>query len=95
MSGVPQGGGLSPLIFIIYVADPEDWLIHSTASTYADDTETYVSGTILDEIISKLEEDGLNVLIYNVIYICYLRSTSSDNKCGTLTPVSYSAKHLQ
>ena len=63
-SGVPQGGILSPLLYIIYVADLEDWLIHSAASTYADDTETGVSGTDIEEIKAKLEEDGNNVLRY-------------------------------
>ena len=40
VSGVPQGGILSPLIYIGYVADLEDWLVHSEALTYADNTET-------------------------------------------------------
>ena len=63
-SGVPQGGILSPLLYILYVADLEEWLVHSKASTYADDTKTGVSGTNLDEIKKKLEEDGDNVLRY-------------------------------
>ena len=61
-SGVPQGGILSPLLYIMYVADLEDWLIHSTASTYADDTETAVFGEDVEQIKKKLEEDGQNVL---------------------------------
>jgi hypothetical protein len=61
-SGVPQGGILSPLLYIVYVADLEEWLIHSTASTYADDTETAVFGEDVEEIKTKLEEDGQGVL---------------------------------
>ena len=61
-SGVPQGGILSPLIYIIYVADLEDWLIHSSASTYADDTETSVTGQDIKTIITQLEEDAERVL---------------------------------
>ena len=38
--GVPQGGILSPILFVIYGADMELWLKHSTAFTYADDTSS-------------------------------------------------------
>ncbi len=38
VSGVPQGGILSPIIFIIYGADMEEWITHSSIYTYADDT---------------------------------------------------------
>ena len=48
----------------MYVSDLEEWLIHSTASTYADDTKTGVCGVDLEEIKRKLEEDGNNVLRY-------------------------------
>jgi hypothetical protein len=40
VSGVPQGGILSPLIFIIYGADIKEWLTHSSSYTYADDTSS-------------------------------------------------------
>ena len=42
-SGVPQGGILSPLIFVTYVSDLDAWLKWSTATTYADDTTTGVA----------------------------------------------------
>ena len=57
-----QGGILSPLLYIIYVSDFEDWLMHSKASTYADDSGTGVKGNSIAEIVPKLEEDGENVL---------------------------------
>ena len=51
-------------LYIIYVSDFEDWLVHSKASTYADDSGTGVKGDSIAEIIPKLEEDGENVLKY-------------------------------
>ena len=41
--GVPQGEVFSPLIFVLYVSDLEEWLDWSSATTYADDTTTGVS----------------------------------------------------
>ena len=64
MTGVPQGGVLSPLIFVLFVSDLQDWLSHSTAPTYADDTSTGTSGTTVQETIEKMEEDASQVLKY-------------------------------
>ena len=61
-SGVPQGGILSPVIFIIYGADFEKWLKHATAFAYADDSTTSVSDKDFEEIKRKLQEDAENVL---------------------------------
>ena len=61
-TGVPQGGVLSPLIFILFVSDLQDWLLHSTAPTYADDTSSGTSGFNLDNMISNMEEDADLVL---------------------------------
>ena len=62
ISGVPQGGILSPLLYIIYVADLQLWLKYVKATTYADDTSTSVSHKLLSKVKKMLEEDSLNVL---------------------------------
>ena len=54
-SGVPQGGVLSPLIFVLYMSDLEEWLTHSNAKTYADDTTTGTSSKAKEKVIRNLE----------------------------------------
>ena len=53
-SGVPQGGILSPVIFIIYGADMSAWLRHSACLTYADDTSTSATGKTIEETFTYL-----------------------------------------
>ncbi len=60
--GVPQGGILSPLIFVIYGTDLEEWTNHSSILTYADDTSTSCHGKSQEEVMEKLEEDSKNSL---------------------------------
>ena len=40
----------------------EQWLKHSSAYTYADDTSSSVTGKSIEEVKSKLEEDANQVL---------------------------------
>ena len=61
-TGVPQGGVLSPLVFVLFVSDLQDWLKHSTAPTYADDTTTGTSANSLEDTLEKMEEDAGLVL---------------------------------
>ena len=61
-TGVPQGGVLSPLVFVLFVADLEEWLDHSSAPTYADDTTTVTPGRSVKETIELMEIDAENVL---------------------------------
>ena len=63
-TGVPQGGVLSPLIFVLFVADLQDWLFHSKAPTYADDTTSGTSSDNLEKTLKNLEEDASRVLSY-------------------------------
>ena len=50
VSGVPQGGILSLIIFTLYTADMELWLKTSKLFNFADDTTTYNKGKSLLEI---------------------------------------------
>jgi hypothetical protein len=61
-TGVPQGGVLSPLVFVLFVSDLQEWLNHSTAPTYADDTTTGTSAKTVEETIKLMEEDAKQVL---------------------------------
>ena len=62
VSGVPQGGILSPIIFTLYTADMELWLKTSKLTNYADDTTTDNKSKCIVEIKTRLEEDAKNVL---------------------------------
>jgi hypothetical protein len=62
VSGVPQGGILSPIIFIIYGADMEEWITHSSIYTYADDTSSSCQDSVEQVVIEQLEEDAKSIL---------------------------------
>jgi hypothetical protein len=62
VSGVPQGGILSPIIFIIYGPDMEEWITHSCIYTYADDTSSSCQDSVEQVVIKQLEEDAKSIL---------------------------------
>jgi hypothetical protein len=64
VSGVPQGGILSPIIFTLYTADMELWLENSNLFNYADDTTTDCRNKDVLQIRRKLEEDAKNILSF-------------------------------
>jgi len=63
-TGCPQGSLLSPLIFLIYIADMELWVNHASVRGYADDTATSVCARTEEEVISMLEADATRILKY-------------------------------
>jgi retron-type reverse transcriptase len=62
--GVPQGGGLSPLLFIIFTSDMEEACTEAMTLTYADDTSASVMGKDPEEVCAKLEATSLEVMDY-------------------------------
>jgi len=62
--GTPQGSVLSPLIFIIYVADIDLWVSNKSVaiSSYADDTAAAASGATKEEAIQNLEQVSKELL---------------------------------
>jgi hypothetical protein len=62
--GTPQGSCLSPLLFLIYTADLEEYLKKECANSYADDTTTFIHGKKEQDVRRELEEDAVNLLDY-------------------------------
>jgi hypothetical protein len=56
VTGVPQGGILSPIVFTLYTADMESWLKTSKLTNFADDTTTFNKGKCKLDILKRLEE---------------------------------------
>ena len=44
------------------ISDLDEWLVHYSATTYADDTTTGTSAKLLETVLQRLEEDAENVL---------------------------------
>ena len=61
-SGFPQGGILSPLLFILLTSDLHLWLNHCEGEGFADDVTTSCSDPDENQVICKLEEDASRTL---------------------------------
>ena len=61
--GSPQGAILSPTIFIILISDVGLWT-DATVFGYADDTTSTISGTDLDLLKTRCEEEASKIIEY-------------------------------
>ena len=64
VSGVPQGGTLSPIVFTVYTADLNLWVKKSSVFNYADDTTSDVAHKHLEMVLKHLEVDADAILSF-------------------------------
>jgi hypothetical protein len=88
-SGVPQGGHLSPLLFLIFLLDIDSCFKYSNFSLFADDLKIYYAILTPDDCL-KLQHDldnlslwcinnGLNLNVAKCKKITFLRNKNNIN----------------
>ncbi len=63
-TGSPQGSVISPLLFLILVADIEEWVSKAKALSYADDTTVYYAANTKAQVRMALELAAEEVLTF-------------------------------
>ena len=61
--GTPQGSGISPLLFALYLGDMEN-VTRLDITTYVDDTVIMAVGDTVQAVREQLEEEGNKVVTY-------------------------------
>ena len=60
-TGIPQGSGLGPLLFLIYINDLPQCLQKAEPHLFADDTQIATASHDINEIVESLSNDLSNV----------------------------------
>jgi len=62
VTGSPQGSVISPVLFIIILADIDEWTQYAIIVGFADDNCATVTGETLSDVAQKLESDADEIL---------------------------------
>jgi hypothetical protein len=66
--GVPQGSDvLSPLLFLLYIQDMEQWIKSASITGYADDTSLTMSSWDMKSLLASLETEAAMILDYMAV----------------------------
>jgi retron-type reverse transcriptase len=65
--GVPQGSVISPLLFLLYIQDMEQWIKSASITGYADDTSLTMSSWDMESLLASLETEAAMILDYMAV----------------------------
>ena len=86
--GTPQGSRLSPLLFVIIMADLEEWIENSSLTNFADDTQSIIIAKSESTLIETAQKEANEVirffsgvnLVNNSDKACLLTNSAGKEK---------------